>query len=151
MTIACYIFDIDGTIADGTHRLHYIEKTPKDWDAFFDACPADKPIKHMHRLMDDLNNYGTVIVYVSGRSDRVRKQTEEWLFQNDFPPVTGLNRLYMRKAGDYKQDDLLKIELLAELRADGYEPTMVFDDRSRVVKAWRAAGIPCAQVVDGDY
>jgi hypothetical protein len=29
------LVDIDGTLADCTHRLHHIQKQPKDWDAFF--------------------------------------------------------------------------------------------------------------------
>lgn len=33
----------------------------------------------------------------------------------------------------------------------GYEPIMAFDDRDRVVKMWRDAGIPCAQVAPGDF
>jgi hypothetical protein len=57
----------------------------------------------------------------------------------------------MRKAGDHRDDDILKIELLAEMRRDGYTPIMVFDDRNRVVKAWRSAGVPCAQVAEGDF
>jgi hypothetical protein len=150
LQVKCYIFDIDGTIADGIHRLHHIEKTPKDWDAFYADCPGDKPIPHMHRLLEDLYCVGGVIVYVTGRSDQIRDETEAWLFRHGFP-TGGNNRLYMRKAGDYRPDDVLKIELLAELRADGYEPIMAFEDRTRVVKAWRAAGIPCAQVVEGDY
>jgi hypothetical protein len=36
-------------------------------------------------------------------------------------------------------------------RIDGFEPIMVFDDRNRVVKALRAAGVPCAQVAEGDF
>ncbi len=59
--------------------------------------------------------------------------------------------LYMRKAGDHRDDDKLKIEMLARVRADGFDPIMAFDDRNRVVKAWREAGIPCAQVADGDF
>lgn len=26
-----YIFDLDGTLADGAHRLHYIQQEPKRW------------------------------------------------------------------------------------------------------------------------
>ena len=141
----CYIFDIDGTLADITHRLHHIEKTPKDWDTFFAECESDKPIEHMIRLCSTLRD-STSIVFVSGRSDQVRQETERWLARYDL-----YGSLYMRKAGDHKPDDLLKIELLATMRADGWEPIMAFDDRNRVVKAWRDAGIPCAQVVDGDY
>ena len=29
------IFDIDGVLADATHREHHVTKKPKDWDAFF--------------------------------------------------------------------------------------------------------------------
>jgi hypothetical protein len=87
------------------------------------------------------------ILYVSGRSDAVRDLTRQWLEANMAPD----GPIYMRKAGDHKPDHELKIELLAELRADGYEPIMVFDDRARVVAAWRAAGIPCLQVADGEF
>jgi len=137
-----YVFDIDGTIANLEHRLHLLP----DWNAFFDACDKDAPIDHMIRVARALHNDND-IVYVSGRSDRVRDATVEWLKKHSLPP----GRLYMRCAGDHKPDDILKVELLAELRRDGFEPIMAFDDRTRVVKAWRAAGIPCAQVVDGDY
>lgn len=140
-----YVFDIDGTLADCSHRLHHIQKTPKDWDAFFAACDDDKPIEHMVGLCQTIIGYSPV-VFVSGRSDVARDKTKAWLSdQMCYGP------LYMRKAGDHRPDDIIKIEMLAELRADGYEPIMVFDDRNRVVKAWRAAGIPCAQVADGDF
>jgi hypothetical protein len=143
----CFIIDIDGTIADGSHRQHFLQQTPRDWDAFFKACVDDKPIEHMWWLVMTLSERWP-IVYVSGRSDLVRAETEAWLHKHAFPwPAP----LYMRKQGDYTDDSLLKIQLLAQLREDGYEPIMAFDDRNRVVKAWRAAGIPCAQVAEGDF
>ena len=61
------------------------------------------------------------------------------------------DKLYMRKAGDHQDDSTLKLELLAKLRADGYEPIMAFDDRNRVVKMWRSVDIPCCQVAEGDF
>ena len=51
----------------------------------------------------------------------------------------------------HRADDILKIELLDQIRADGFSPIMAFDDRDRVVAAWRAAGVPCAQVAPGDF
>jgi len=57
----------------------------------------------------------------------------------------------MRADKDHRNDDILKIEMLDRIRGDGFEPVMVFEDRSRVVRAWRSAGIPCAQVADGDF
>lgn len=143
----CFVFDIDGTLADCSHRLHHIQKQPKDWDAFFGAVIDDAPISHMVTLAISINKTHE-IVFVSGRSDQCRSDTLAWLNRHVFG-VGG--PLYMRKAGDHRDDDIVKIELLAELRADGYEPIMVFDDRKRVVNAWRFAGIPCAQVADGDF
>lgn len=144
----CYIFDIDGTLADCSHRLHHIQKRPKDWQSFFADCYDDAPIPHMIGLAQTLRvASASQIVFVSGRSDECRSATETWLMNHlgfDAP-------LYMRKAGDYRADDIIKTEILAELRADGFDPIMAFDDRNRVVAAWRAAGIPCAQVAEGDF
>lgn len=142
----CFLIDIDGTVANGDHRLHYIQKEPKAWDDYFMACSADEPIMHMQALVTGLSELFQ-IVYVSGRSDLIREQTIAWLDQHGFP----CDALYMRKQGDHKNDDKLKIELLAQVRADGFEPVMAFDDRNRVVKAWRDAGVPCAQVAEGDF
>ncbi len=141
----CYIFDIDGTLADLTHRLHYIQKHPKDWDSFFAACVHDTPIPHIVTLAKCLP---LPIVCVSGRSDVVRIETDYWLrVKAGLAPAA----LYMRKGGDRRSDDIVKTEILDKLRSDGWRPLMAFDDRDRVVKAWRAAGVPCAQVAEGDF
>jgi phosphoglycolate phosphatase-like HAD superfamily hydrolase len=142
----CYLFDIDGTLADCSHRLRHIEKSPKDWDAFFGACDGDAPIEHICDLAR-IVALELPIVFVSGRSDQCRDQTEEWLKQNRL----WSGYLYMRKHGDHRPDDIIKLELLERLRGDGFNPIMAFDDRDRVVAAWRSAGVPCAQVAPGDF
>lgn len=143
----CYIFDIDGTLADLTHRLPHIQKQPKDWPAFFAACPDDAPIEHVISLARDLFNSGAYIVYVSGRSDEVRDQTRTWLARHGAPG----GDIFMRREGDHRPDHQVKVELLQQLRDAGHEPIMAFDDRNAVVKMWREIGVPCAQVADGDF
>ena len=143
----CWIFDIDGTVANGDHRLHHIKKTPKDWTAYFAACAGDAPIPHVVELFRACVQTHPV-VFVSGRSDECREDTLSWL-EGTLDGIAAT--LYMRKAGDYRPDDVIKIELLEQLRADGWDPIMVFDDRDRVVEAWRRAGVPCAQVAPGDF
>jgi phosphoglycolate phosphatase-like HAD superfamily hydrolase len=146
----CVIFDIDGTLANGDHRLHLILQEPKQWDAYFDLCHDDKPIPHMIRVLRALDRE-LVTVFVSGRAERCRQQTTQWLSQHGAYTGRYPLRLYMRPDGDHRDDDVLKIELLERVRADGFEPVIVFDDRNRVVKAWRAAWVPCAQVAEGDF
>jgi hypothetical protein len=150
MNTPCIVFDIDGTLANGGHRLHLIQQEPKQWDAYFDLCHEDSPIPHMIRVLRALDRE-LVTVFVSGRTERCRIKTERWL--SDHGAYTGRYplRLYLRRDGDHRDDDVLKIELLEKLRTDGFEPVIVFDDRTRVVKAWRAAGVPCAQVAEGDF
>jgi phosphoglycolate phosphatase-like HAD superfamily hydrolase len=143
----CYIFDIDGTLADLTHRLPFIQQTPKDWDGFFAACPGDRPISHVIQLAKDLAAANALICYLSGRSDQVRDETIAWLADHGCPS----GKLFMRKAGDHRPDHQMKTELLEALRAEGFEPIMVFDDRASVVKMWREIGVPCAQVAEGDF
>jgi len=145
----CYIFDIDGTLANGDHRLHHIKKEPKDWRSYFAEAAGDEPIQHMIELCRWLWAKQSVL-FVSGRSDECREATRDWLTKHVIPIVPD-SALFMRKAGDHRNDDVLKIEMLAEIRALGWEPIMAFDDRNRVVAAWRAAGIPCAQVAEGDF
>jgi phosphoglycolate phosphatase-like HAD superfamily hydrolase len=142
----CYVFDIDGTLADVSHRLHYIETKPKNWRAFFAASADDKAIAHICDLARHLSKVAPV-VFVSGRSDEVREETEDWLERE-----VGLRGpLYMRKSTDKRPDTIVKAELLERLMRDGYRPIMAFDDRDQVVKMWRGKGVPCAQVAEGNF
>lgn len=147
MQKVCYLFDLDGTLADGTHRVHHLKSTPPDWRTYFSKCGDDEPIAHMVHLFRVLTRAGYPVVIVSGRSDEVRAETEHWLARHNLHPA----KLVMRKAGDHKPDDVLKMEMLEDLQAEGWLPIMAFDDRNRVVAAWRKAGIPCAQVAEGDF
>jgi phosphoglycolate phosphatase-like HAD superfamily hydrolase len=143
----CYIFDIDGTLADNSHRTHHLLKTPKDWDAYHANFKMDKPIKVMCQLARGLSAISPVIC-CTGRHEGQRDGTEWWLgrYADLF-----FHGLYMRKEGDHRPDHVIKLELLEQIRTDGYEPIMVFDDRNSVVKMWRDAGIPCAQVAEGNF
>lgn len=76
-----FFFDIDGTLADPSHRLHHIQKRPKDWDSFFAAVADDIPIEHMRDLCRflQLTIVGTKVVFLSGRPERTRFDTQRWL------------------------------------------------------------------------
>ena len=51
-----YIFDIDGTIADLTHRLHYIQSIKPDWKAFNSNVMDDAPITNTIKTLKLLTN-----------------------------------------------------------------------------------------------
>lgn len=145
--IPCYIFDIDGTVANNAHRTHHLLKTPKDWDAYHEGVEADTLHEHVAQVARNLGTR-TTIIFCTGRHDGQREITEKWLARQKLPDH---EEIYMRKEGDHRPDHIIKLELLAQIRADGFEPIMAFDDRNSVVKMWRDAGIPCAQVAEGDF
>jgi hypothetical protein len=61
------------------------------------------------------------------------------------------NALYMRSHSDHRQDSIVKVELLAQIRKDFGEPYLWFDDRKQVVDAIRAEGVRVLQVAPGDF
>lgn len=140
------IFDIDGTIADLTHRRHFVASKPKNWDAFFAGIADDKPITPVISVLNCLfaKNF---IILCTGRGEEYREQTVQWLDRHGVE----YDALYMRPAGDYRPDDIIKEELLDQMIAEGHKPQLVFDDRKRVVDMWRRRGIICAQVAEGDF
>lgn len=158
--MAFYIFDLDGTLADCEHRRGLLPK----WDDFFDACHADTVIEPVYGLLKILLEQRTPrrqicdsvvggemvhrVEIWSGRSARVEHMTRVWLANAGIPP-TVLTR--MRPEGDDTPDQDLKRMWLHQEIAAGTPPTLVFDDRDKVVKMWRAEGIPCLQVAPGDF
>lgn len=133
----CVIFDIDGTIADLSDRLHYLEKG--DWKSFFAEVGNDKPIKDVIELMGYLTDNFWVIL-VSGRCGSTREDTMLWLEKH----MVHYDALYMRTEGDYRADHIVKEEILREIQKR-YEVFCVFDDRQSVVDMWRRNGITCFQ------
>ena len=139
--------DIDGTVADLTHRRVFVESKPKNWPAFEKTMHLDKPIQPIIDAVRVLYDAGWTVVMCTGRGAQKREVTETWLCDKGVP----YHAFYSRAFKDYRRDDIIKAELLAQARADGYDPDLVFDDRNQVVEMWRANGIPCIQVAHGDF
>ena len=68
------LFDLDGTLADINHRLHFVQNGNKNWDAFYAACPSDGPKHDIIELARMCQDAGHQIIISSGRSENVRQQ-----------------------------------------------------------------------------
>jgi len=145
------VFDIDGTLANIEHRLDYVRSKPKNWKAFDAGIPNDKVNEPVAEVLVCLKTAfaGNIILFASGRSERSRQATEQWLETNGLLKYS--HGLYMRKADDYRADDIVKDEIIDEIVADyGKLPDMWFDDRPRVVRAVRKRGIFVFDVYQGE-
>lgn len=143
-----YICDIDGTVADLSHRLHYIQGESKNWGAFFDACGDDKPITPVIETIK-LLTANAQIIFITGRSDRVMGKTDWWLREQGLHYVW----LAMRRDGDHRPDSIVKSEMLDLVieTLDGKPILGVFEDRKQVVDMYRKRGLTVFQVADGDF
>ena len=151
------IFDIDGTLMNRDHRLHWLKSPQKNWEEFFANIANDTPYEDMRYLLLCLyENEGSRIIFCSGRSTKYRAVTLNQIKKLlNFSLATECSEnepiLYMRKEGDRRQDSVVKSEILDYIRGDGFDPKIVFDDREQVVKMWRNRGLRCLQVSDGDF
>lgn len=131
------IVDIDGTLAN--HEPH---RGPYDTSLYH----LDTVHSNVAEIVFVLSETYPVII-TSGRSDEFRDVTAKWLTDNSIP----FDRLIMRKAGDLRNDALVKHDLFHEFIAPDFNVVMVFDDRNRVVEAWREMGLTVAQVAEGAF
>lgn len=148
MSVKYVVVDLDGTVADCTHRLHFIQGETKDWQSFYEECINDKPIDSMIDMVRALNERMFYIVFLTGRSEVDRGLTEAWLLDN---LLHDYEALIMRPEGDYREDSVVKLEMLKKHIKSNDEVAFILEDRSSVVKAFRKEGFKVLQVAEGDF
>ena len=163
------IFDIDGTVLDISHRLRFIKQKPKDWKSFRDPKQKrwDEPRIEIINIGSALQrDSSTRLIFASGRSESERLDTirslSRWFLLDGWQKIKDEDLgeiasswnfptlpLYMRQENDYRKDTIVKAEMLQQMRRDGYNPVMAFDDRPSVVRMWREQGLTVADVGEG--
>jgi adenylate kinase family enzyme len=143
-------FDIDGTMANIDHRLHYVRNEFKKlnrWDLFFKEIPKDT-VNEWCKSIASRFSHTHSIIYCSGRPDSTRKDTEIWLKENKLY----YSDLFMRNRNDFREDSIVK-EIIYEFEIKTkYDLLFVVDDRTQVVQGcWRKHKVICLQCADGNF
>lgn len=142
------IFDYDGTLSDGSHRLHMLPKTDlhltESWIEFNRAAKNDTPIRDTIAVMNAMYEAGYIVIILTGRSDEVYGDSFVWLLENGAKYHT----MIMRRADDNRKDTVIKEEVL---RAVGLENIVAcWDDSPNVIAHMRGLGLTVYQVIDYD-
>ena len=140
------VVDLDGTLSDASGRQHFLERRPKDWDRFFDACAEDPVLAHVARLVECLDPELAVIL-LTARPSRVQAATVTWLAQASIR----WDLLVMRADRDFSPSPRAKREAVAALRGVGFDLRLAVDDDPRNVAMFEGEGIPCLYVHSGYY
>ncbi|WP_455754929.1 phosphatase domain-containing protein [Streptomyces mirabilis] len=127
------VFDLDGTLADSAHRQRFLERKPRDWDAFFAAAPQDPPLAEGVALALR-STEGCEVVYLTGRPERCRRDTVEWLAAQGLPE----GRVWMRRNDDRRPARHTKLDVLRRLARDREIHVLVDDDELVCDEAERA-------------
>lgn len=132
------IIDLDGTLCIHNGRSPFE----------YHKCDTDLPNRPVIEVIRAMKNAGYSIVMVSGRENKVEGKTRAWIEKYGVPS----DDLFMRRAGDFRADTIVKKEIYFSLVAPKYDVLLVLDDRSKVVDTWRQdIGLPCWQVSYGDF
>lgn len=141
------IFDLDGTLADGKHRLHLLPTVDlhltDSWNEFNRASKDDSPIHSTIEVCNIMARAGLRVIILTGRSDIVRAETEAWLERNSVL----YSELVMRSHSDNRKDIIIKEEFLRN--KVGLENIVAaWDDSPAVIEHFRRLGITTYAVCD---
>lgn len=139
----CYAFDLDRTLFDNSHRVHFITQKPKRYREYHEAAAWDDTIAYMVELAKILGR-AAPLIYVTARNEVSRHGTVQAFKENDLPLRDDGAFLYMRASEDRRPNVEVKVDLIAQAREDGWVPIMAFDDEP---DSWIRSGIPCCKVM----
>lgn len=139
MKTQCFIFDIDGTLADHAHRGPFDET----------KVLTDEVIEPVTVVLKSLIDSHYPVIFVSGRTETCREDTRNWIRNKIFNGKHTYILLYMRKEGDRRNDAIVKKEIYDTHILPNYEVLGVFDDRMRVCRMLYDNGIFCFNVNQG--
>lgn len=124
------VCDLDGTLADCTHRLHHVKSTPKNWKAFFEGIPHDTVYEW---CKESITRASVPIIICTARPSEYGPASAEWLSRMCVP----YQEMFMRQNGDHRADNIVKEILLEFEIKTRYNILMWLDDSPAVVKMLR--------------
>jgi predicted kinase len=130
------IFDLDGTMCIISNRNPY--------DTFL--CEQDLPNQYVIDLCKMLASQNIKIFFFTGREDKFKIQTTNWLDKY----FAGEYELHMRKSSDFRKDRVIKQEIFESVAKDKYNIVAVVDDRLQVCQMWHQLGLPIFRVGNPD-
>lgn len=120
-------------------------KFKPDYDSFNDSLELDAPNANLVKICQALSEIYPIYI-CTGRGDKFRERTEQWLCNNDIPYC----ELMMRPCGNEESDAVVKKRMIDAIQRT-CNIVAVFDDKEKVVNMWRENGILCCQVAKGEY
>ena len=98
------IVDLDGTLCDVKHRLHFLEGVNKNFNLFNEHLDGDELNHWCAEIIRNFQAKNYSVLLVTGRGDAFREKTKFWLDKNKII----YDQLWMRKIFDQREDAFVK-------------------------------------------
>lgn len=130
--------DLDGSLAEGIGGPN--GRGPFEWA----KVGQDKAVRPVLEVITSWkSHYGRSVIFMSGRDEICRPETEIWLDKLGFDVLSPSSDcyLFMRPQGDSRPDTVVKRELFEKYVEPNWNISFVIDDRKSVVQMWRELGL----------
>lgn len=140
------VFDIDGVLADCSHRLKYIQGEDKDYDSFYsyDEILKDKPILNLDKILLNIQcaeNSDIDIRFITARNIKSITATAEWL-EKYFSIMIEEGDILMRPEKNWRPAYQVKEDLIE--KHIGFENILfAFDDDDQINEMYKKHGVMC--------
>lgn len=135
------LFDLDGTLANVTHRAHLIDGSFEGYHRFHCACVDDTLYGDVATVAKTLNEHYAFWI-VTSRPVEMEAITRHWLQSYLVVP----DRILMRPIGDTRHGYELKRSWIHAGLIPKDSVLCVFDDKPEDVAMWRDEGFLCFHV-----
>jgi hypothetical protein len=135
------LVDIDHTISNAFWRDSMIGVSP--WDEYHAAAKDDKAFRNMVKLINNLYMAGYEIIAITGRNERFRKLTTDWLIEQE----VDIEEILMRPDDNFLKNAEMKLNLI-KMRFKGNYKNIHFliDDNEDTILAFNKIGIATLQI-----
>lgn len=135
------LVDIDHTISNAFWRDGMIGVSP--WDDYHLASQKDKPFKKAIKLINSLYNQGYTIIGLTGRPEKFRSLTMDWLIDEE----VDLEEILMRYDDVFLKNAEMKIKLVEDRFKKNYKDIhFLIDDNEDTCIAFQNIGIATMQI-----
>lgn len=140
------VFDLDQTSLDGGERNIFWYAEPKNFKAGLSGIKHDIMIEPVIELMRFYHSLGDKIIIASARTETCRNQNVEW-FKNQ---NLHFDDMYLRKENDSRSDDIIKKEMLEDIKIKWGKPFAVFEDNESVIDMYKNENIFVFEIHQND-
>ena len=140
------IVDLDGTMTNYAHRAHLLNTTTRlangrrDLAPFFDAMGDDTEHGWCRDIIDEAQAKGVKIIFLTGRPEKYRQLSEQWLTRHS---ITNYEVLLMRETRDFRPGAVVKAEIYRAEIEGKYDVLYAIDDNPHILRMWAQLGIRC--------